>query len=280
VNVHIVREGTHNNEGPPGVVGAMRALVAAVMLLLAGCLVPVGDEARSSDGTDDSTPSPFTTSASSAASDTYTSPAPQPMPEPDTLFVTVARSFGFNRTAGSGPSYGPSFYGGQHCGGASYTLDPLRVTVHVWSPHSSSTGATGTTDASAPKTSSGPAPDSWGPEGILFTGWDQSNITNHTYSTFGHGPGVVGFGVDGGPLLVPAAFSPAGPVANLTAQGGEVRVDGRLLQQGVPLTVRMAYSVTQGSGSSTATYAVQERLDFTLHGLASVVTQVMGSYCY
>lgn len=252
----------------------MRGLAILLLLTcLSGCLVEERDGTTSpGDETGDAAPGTVASTSSSP-------PVPQPPqpPQPDTLFAHVRRSFTLERTSGS--SSGPSFYGGHHCGAASYTLDPLQVTLHDWRPETSGTsgpsGTTGPTGSSG-TTTSGPPADPWGPGGILFTAWDVANITG-SHATIGYGPSVSGFGTDGAKASLPSAF-PYGTVANLTAQGGEVRVDGHLLEAGVAHTVRVAYDHTT-SGSEPSTFHVQERLDFTLHGLARVTSRVMGSYC-
>lgn len=221
----------------------MRALPLAAVVLSAGCLSFLRGEGD--EGSDD-----------------------DPSPEQDhALFLYVSRSFGFERTEGEGPAYGPSLTIGSHCGNAAWTTDPPSVTVHDWT----SAG----TDGKRPYDREAEA---WEPSGIVVTSIDHANITNSSYSSFGTGPTVIGFDAGNDTFGLPTAFGPSRTLVTITTRGGAVNVAGTLLEPGVPHVERVAY-VIETPGEEPARYAIYEALTFTLHGVAPVKRQVMGHGC-
>jgi hypothetical protein len=230
------------------------AVLAVVLAVAAGCATP--------EGTGDPTASPSPTEPDTSGSQSSTGASPEP--EPDTRFLLLWRAFDYERESGDG--LGPGFYRAAHCSQGRYTREPPAVHVIDYPDDYSRT--------STPA----PSQDPWAPTGLVFAEWDQANSTRNPVGTTGWGPTVDGFEAVSGSFAVPRAFG-SGAVANVTAAGGVLRVDGTALESGVPHRITATYSHTEGGSGSSTTYRVTETIGFTDLGLAKVTVEHPQNAC-
>jgi hypothetical protein len=221
------------------------AVAVGLLLAAAGCAAP-RDGAGPTPGPDPDGEETHPPATSADATPSGTGGAPVSGPD-SAVMVRLHRWVWVNRTSGDQTPYGEF---GHHCGGGTWTEEPPTVRVHEW-PESYSATPTS-------------RPDPWATSGILVMTYEPPQ--EPSFSRVGSGPTLHAFdAVDGG-IAIGAVFSQSGPVANLTADGGSLRVEGAALATATPVTVDRTYAFTQ-AGSS---YEAHERLRFTLVGQAEV----------